>query len=111
MSALPALEERPGFLLLKVRAAPAASRERLVGLHGDALKAAVSAPPERGKANQAIARLVAKELGLRGSQVSVHSGETARDKWLRIDGASAGEVRERLRQALGRAAGAGNEGG
>ncbi len=93
---LPALREAPGCVLVKVRALPGASRERVAGLHGDALKVAVQAPPEKGRANEAIAGLLARYLGLRGSQVSLHSGKTSRDKWFRVDGVALDEVRRRL---------------
>ena len=60
------------------------------------MKVAVEAPPEKGRANEAIARLLARHLGLRGSQVSLHSGETSRDKWFRVEGVAKDEVRRKL---------------
>ena len=42
------------------------------------------------------ALLLARHLGLRGSQVSLHSGETSRDKWFRVDGIPLDEVRRKL---------------
>ena len=98
-----ALEARDGHVLVKVRASPGASRDAITGVHGDALKVAVTAAPERGKANAAVARLLAKALGLPKSAVSVHSGETSRDKQLRIEHGDADEVRRRLDHILGRA--------
>lgn len=80
------LEERKGALYLRVRAAPGASREGVAGLRGNALRVAVSAPPERGKANKAIARVLARALGIRAGQVTLESGEGSRDKLFRIDG-------------------------
>jgi uncharacterized protein (TIGR00251 family) len=80
------LEERRGALYLRVRAAPGASREGIAGVHGQALKVAVSAPPERGKANRAITRVLAGALGLRPGQVALATGESSRDKTFRIDG-------------------------
>jgi uncharacterized protein YggU (UPF0235/DUF167 family) len=61
-------------------------------VHGNALKVAVSAPPERGKANMAIARVLARALGLRPSQVTLAAGETSRDKRFRIDGLTPGRA-------------------
>jgi hypothetical protein len=95
--ALPALRELDGDVLLKVRAAPGASREGVKGLHGEALKVAVAAPPERGKANEAIARLLAAHLSLRPSQIKIHSGEASRDKWFRLEGVTL----KRLQSSLG----------
>jgi uncharacterized protein YggU (UPF0235/DUF167 family) len=47
---------------------------------------AVSAPPERGKANAAIARVLSRALGLRPAQVTLAAGAGSRDKSFRIDG-------------------------
>jgi uncharacterized protein (TIGR00251 family) len=96
---LPALRETPGGVLVKVRASPGASRERVAGLHGDALKIAVTAPPEKGKANDAIRRALARHLQLRDSQVSVSSGLTSREKWLRVEGLTLETAKRALRDA------------
>jgi uncharacterized protein len=71
---------------LRIRAIPGAKRSGLVGPVGDRLKVKVNAPPENGKANQAICRLIAKELGLRPTSVRVESGATDREKTLRLEG-------------------------
>jgi hypothetical protein len=96
----PAVEEVPGGVLVKVRAAPGASRDGVAGLHGNALKVRVTAPPERGKANAAIARVLAEALGVRASTVRVHRGEASRDKWVLVEGLDLADLRARL-AALG----------
>lgn len=98
---LPAFRPREGGVLLKVRAAPGASRERVVGVHGDALKVAVAAPPERGKANEAIARVLARAFGVRPAAVTIHSGETSREKWFFIAGLSPEGLRRCLENPPG----------
>lgn len=90
------LREIEGSVLLKVRAVPGSARERVAGLHGDALKVCVAAPPEKGKANEAIARLLARKLGLKASRVSIHSGNASRDKWIRLEGLTAEAARKAL---------------
>ena len=95
-----ALRDVPGGTLVKVRAAPAARRER-IDLLGDALRIAVTAAPERGKANQAIARLLAQRLGLPPSRVSIQRGEASRDKWFLIAGIAAPGVKELLTHLAG----------
>ena len=85
---------------MRVRLAPGSKRDRLLGIHGDALRIAVSAPPERGKANEALVELIAKELDLHRSAVSLQSGHTSRDKRVRIQGISRDELLRRLRRAL-----------
>ena len=82
----PSTKRVPEGILLKIRAVPGASRDRLAGLHGNAVKITVRAPPEKGKANEAVTRVVAKVLGLRQSAVSVASGGASRDKWLLVEG-------------------------
>lgn len=58
----------------------------MVGWLGDALKVTVSAPPEDGRANKAVAALLASVLGIKASQVHVVKGHTQRLKVVRIDG-------------------------
>ena len=101
MSDLPAIEDRGDHVLLSVRAAPGASRDALAGIHGEALKVSVTAPPEKGKANAAILRVLARALGLRRSQLSIDSGETSRNKRIRVEGLEAARLREVLRRKLG----------
>ena len=81
---------------LKVRVAPGASRERIVGSHGDALKVAVREPPEKGRANEAVERLLAAALGLRPGDVAVVRGHASRDKLVRFRGLAEAELRARL---------------
>jgi len=85
-----------GGVAFAVRAQPKASRDAVVGLHGDALKVAVTAAPTGGKANKAIEKVIAKALGVRPSAVAVVSGHASRDKAVRVEGLSADEVRTRL---------------
>ena len=97
---LPTLRQSGDLVLLKVRAQPAASREGIRGLHGDALKVAVHASPERGKANVAIEKVVAKAMGVRVSQVRVQSGMASRDKWLCLEDLRLDEARRLLAGVL-----------
>jgi uncharacterized protein (TIGR00251 family) len=73
-------------VLLDVKVVPKSSRDRIVGELDGALKIAVSAAPERGAANEAVRKLLAKALGLRIQQVTVESGHTNPRKTLRISG-------------------------
>lgn len=67
-------------VVIAVKVSAGASRDRIMGEHDAALKVAVSAAPEKGKANKAVCALIAKTLGIAKSHVSVISGETSRDK-------------------------------
>lgn len=78
-------------LELFVRVTPNASATRIEGVEtrddgSDVLRIRVTAPPDRNKANKAVAALVAAAFGLAKSRIAIVSGETARLKLLRIDG-------------------------
>jgi len=83
---------------LRVRVTPRAGRDRLEGVidlpGGPAVKIAVSAPPEDGKANAAVCKLLAKFLRTAKSNIAVAAGATARNKQVEIagDGASLAAV-------------------
>lgn len=59
-----------------VRAHPGARREGLAGIHDGMLKVEVTAAPEKGKANKAIAKLLAKTLGVATGAIVLLSGDT-----------------------------------
>jgi len=77
---------------IRVKAIPGASRDAVAGMLGDRVKVRVSAPPEGGRANKAIEGLIARELGVRPSQVSVVAGTSHAEKTVRVTGASPGVV-------------------
>ena len=79
-------------VLVPVRAQPGASRERIVGEYRGALKIAVTRPPERGRANDAIAAALAKALGVRKAAVNLVSGAASRDKLFRVEGRTPEDV-------------------
>jgi uncharacterized protein (TIGR00251 family) len=69
---------------VSVRVQPRARANEIVGLRDDVLIVRVTAPPEGGKANAAVCRLVANELGIPKSRVQVVLGGAARNKVLEI---------------------------
>ncbi len=73
---------------LKVRVQPKASRDAILGEHDGALKVAVTAAPEKGKANKAVAELLAKTLRVPKSNVTLVAGAASRVKTFAIAGAS-----------------------
>jgi len=80
----PACEWQGEDLILRVRVQPKASRDEFCGLQGEALKVRITAPPVDGKANAHLIKFLAKQFGVAKSAVTLLSGETGRDKRLRI---------------------------
>ena len=90
-------------LLIEVRVQPKSSQNALVGIHADAIKVKLTAPPVEGKANKALIQLFAKLLGCPKSAIDIVAGQSSRNKRLlvRIDkGAAFDSRREALKKIL-----------
>jgi uncharacterized protein (TIGR00251 family) len=87
-------------LVLAVRAQPGARRAGVQGEQNGALKVAVTAPPEDGRANQALLEELRDALGVKRSQVELIGGQTSRDKRFLIRGLSRPELESRLTALL-----------
>ena len=77
---------------LSVRLHPGARKNSVTGIHADALKIALTAPPVDGKANEALIAFLAEALHLPRARVALVAGATSRAKVVRITGKSAAEV-------------------
>ena len=77
---------------IQIQVQPRASRTEVVGLHGDAIKIRLTAPPVDGAANQALIRLVASTLHVPRSAVTVRAGHAARRKVVDIVGTRVEQV-------------------
>lgn len=75
-----------GSFVLALHIQPGAKKTGIAGLHGDALKIRLAAPPVDGKANAALIEFLAKTCGVPRSAVELVSGETSRSKRVRIIG-------------------------
>jgi len=71
---------------LNVKVVPGSSRNQIVGWLGDALKIKVMAPPEKGKANEAVVELLATKLGINADDIVVESGHSSPSKVISITG-------------------------
>jgi uncharacterized protein (TIGR00251 family) len=80
------LADHPEGVLLPIRAQPGARKAGVLGEHGGALKVGVTAPPQDGRANEAIVELIRELLGLKRSQVELVAGLKDRNKKLLIRG-------------------------
>ncbi|MBX3020844.1 MAG: YggU family protein [Bdellovibrionales bacterium] len=77
---------------LKIHAQPNASRNQIVGLHGDALKIKIKAVPEDGKANTELIAFLAKTLGLPKRHFELISGQASRVKVVQIHGVTLAQL-------------------
>jgi uncharacterized protein (TIGR00251 family) len=84
---------------LHVRVSPGASRAEVVGRHGDGWKIRVTAPPEGGRANEAVVRLLAEKLRVPRRDVAIVSGSSGRDKVVSLAGIAPDELERRLASA------------
>ena len=94
------ITERADGCVLGVRAQPGARRNGIVGEQAGALKVAVTAPPDQGRANEALVDVLADALGLKRSQIELISGPTSRQKKFLVRGLTADTLRNRLRNLL-----------
>jgi hypothetical protein len=74
-----------GALVLTLHVQPGAARTQVVGVHGDALKIKLAAPPVDGKANDALLHFLAETFGVPLRRVTLVRGQTARAKVVRIE--------------------------
>ncbi len=84
---------------LEVRVQPRAKRNALEAGEGLALKAYITAPPEGGKANDALVALLSKALGVAKGRVRIVRGHRGTKKLVRIDGLAEPEARRRLAES------------
>ena len=84
---------------LKLRVSPGARRPGLAGRHGDAWKVRVAEPPEDGRANEAVLRLLAEALDVPRARLTLVSGQTSRDKIVMLDGLEQAQTERLLESA------------
>jgi len=90
------LRETAEGVILEVQLQPRASRNEVVGPHGDGLKIRITAAPVAGAASKQLLKFLAKALKLPRNHLSIQSGTTSRNKSIAIQGVSKAEVLERL---------------
>ncbi len=86
--------------LLPVRAQPGARKNAVLGEQAGALKVAVTAPPEDGRANQALTKVLREALGLKRAQVELVSGAKSRLKTFLIRGMQSAELQAKVSALL-----------
>jgi uncharacterized protein len=92
----PIIRDSADGAVLSVHIQPKAARTACVGIHGEALKIRIAAPPVAGAANRELLRFLADELSLPAAAVHIESGEGSRHKRVRLEGTTAVRVMTRL---------------
>ena len=95
---MPALQiqESPGGVVFTAKIVPGSSRTVVAGILGGMVKVKVAAPPEKGKANQALVRFLADCLGVRKNDVTILSGQTNPVKQVQVTGITAQTLIDKL---------------
>ena len=91
-----ALHEAASGITFAVKVQPRAKKNAIVGELGNALRVALTAPPVDGRANQACIEFFADLLNVPRSAVTIVSGQSSRNKVIRVSGISIEAVRKKL---------------
>lgn len=78
---------------------PRSGHDRVVGLHEDALRVRLKAPPVEGRANRALQVFLARRLGVAVEAVEIIAGRTSRHKVVRVGGVGRAELEALLNDA------------
>ena len=81
---------------VRVNVQPKASRNQVLGFRENVLQVKVTAPPERGKANEDLVELLAESLGVSKGRIRILKGHTSREKWIGFDAVSLENLHRRL---------------
>ncbi|HUK95220.1 MAG TPA: DUF167 domain-containing protein [Gaiellaceae bacterium] len=90
---------------VRLRVSPGSRGTEIVGRQGDGWKVRVAASPERGRANDAVIKLLSRELKIPRRSVSIVSGHAAREKVIRVAGIDDAESERRLTRSVKKADG------
>ncbi len=85
---------------LHIHCQPRASKTEIVGLHGDALKVRLAAPPLEGKANLKLCQYLAQLFGVSRHAVQILSGKNAKQKRVLIKGKKKDQIQDCLGQIV-----------
>jgi hypothetical protein len=91
-----AIHEFDDGVSFAVKVHPRAKKNAITGELGDALKVSLTTPPIDGRANEACIEFFAKLLKVPRSSVTIASGQSSRNKVIRVAGLSADQLRKRI---------------
>ncbi|HIF9082356.1 TPA: DUF167 family protein YggU [Photobacterium damselae] len=81
----PALSLMGDDLIIRLYIQPKASRDQIVGIHGEELKIAITAPPVDGKANAHLTKYLSKQFKVAKGHIVIEKGELGRHKQVRVE--------------------------
>ena len=93
--------QKGGDALFAVRVTPKASRTAVMSVYGEALKMAVTSPPDKGKANAAVIAALGRGLGIAKTRFTIEAGRSSRTKLIRVREISAAQLSQRMKGILG----------
>jgi hypothetical protein len=97
------IQAHPDGLSIKLHVQPKSGQNQIVGLHGEALKLKLTAPPVEGAANKACLELLSQVLGIAKSGLEITAGQSSRLKkiFIRCGPAEAARIRRRIEELAG----------
>ena len=90
------IEQADGGLIFPIKVKPRSSRNAVIGVRSQALHIAVTAVPEKGKANQVVVQLLSTTLKIPKSSIEIIADQTSRNKRVRITDLSESDLKARL---------------
>jgi uncharacterized protein len=94
------INQKDSAVTFRVRVQPRAPRTEIIGEHAGGVKLRIASPPVDGKANEECRRFLARLVGVSASSVEIISGDSSRDKIIRIHDVSAQRLREAFATAF-----------
>ena len=91
-----AIDSTDAGVLISVKVVPGASRSRIAGILGTALKVNIAAAPEKGKANSQLIDLLSRALGIAARQITITSGHRSPRKQVLLEHVTPQDLRKKL---------------
>lgn len=87
-------------VIINLRIVPRSAKNEICGIHDEAIKVRLQAPPVDGKANKALIKFMAKALGIRQSDIEIISGESSRNKRIHVSGLTAAALMAKVSRQM-----------
>lgn len=91
---------RGNDIIIKVKIVPGSSKNKIIGAYNDALKISIAAPPVEGKANKKCITYLAKYFDVAKSKIEIISGQTSKNKLIKIYDISPKEFLDKLEKDI-----------